>query len=135
MDVRNENQVRSNLDPRNRSLSGNDPRVKPPEHRTPPPPTAKDEYVPSTIDKYLKSSMSKDEVLAKLKSDLFDQKKDIPPPEVKPPMMSHPPPRRHEEVPSSNAPPRRMFGNPNTEVSIFLILFVFCKFILFIYLF
>ena len=30
------------------------------------------EYVPSTIDKYMKGSMDKDEVLKKLRSDLFE---------------------------------------------------------------
>lgn len=101
-DYRIRNEVRSNLDPRNRSLSGNDPR-KPPEHRSPP----KDEYIPSTIDKYLKSSMSKDEVLAKLKSDLFDQKKSDHTPPEKPPMISQQP----RDAPPSKLPPRRMFGN------------------------
>ena len=34
-----------------------------------------DEYVPSTIDKYMKANMSKDEVLAKLEDDRFNQKR------------------------------------------------------------
>ena len=65
----------------------------------------RDEMVPSTIDKYLKSSMSKDDILAKLKQDLFQKEQPplndaLPPPPV---------PQQREDV-APNAPPPRLFG-------------------------
>ena len=84
----NRSEVRNELDPRARTQSNLYDQSK------------RDEVMPSTIDKYLKSSMSKDDILAKLKQDLFqkDQPKhdDIPDP--------------HREVPRVDAPPPRLFG-------------------------
>ena len=78
-------------------------------------PYEKKQAMPSTIDKYLKSSMSKDDILAKLKQDLF--RKDQPAEEEKPRVEQPPPPRQ-------KAPPGRLFGNDNEVV---LSLFCLCK--------
>ena len=78
-----------------------------------------DEYVPSTIDKYLKSNMSKDEVLEKLKADLF--KSNESPQKRPPPVNNYPPPnpvyarspspkRIYVPAPSPPIPSGRIFG-------------------------
>ena len=84
----NRSEVRNELDPRARTQSNPYDQPK------------RDEVMPSTIDKYLKSSMSKDDILAKLKQDLFQKDQ--------PKHDEAPPPR--EEVPRANAPPPRLFG-------------------------
>ena len=65
----------------------------------------RDEMVPSTIDKYLKSSMSKDDILAKLKQDLFQKEQ----PSVEDALPPPPMPQQHNDV-APNAPPPRLFG-------------------------
>ena len=80
--------------------SARDPRQRgDPRQREEPQP---DEYVPSTIDKYMKSNMSKDEVLEKLKADLFKSNES--------PVKSAPPSRAPQRV----SPPNR-YRSPSPQ--------------------